>query len=68
VHRQEFTVYYKRLQPEEYRMLTAIQSGAALGEVFAAAFSDSEMGEAAQAAYLQECFQQWAVLGWLCAP
>jgi hypothetical protein len=68
VHRQEFTVYYKRLQPEEYRMLTAIQSGAALGEVFAAAFSDSEMDEAAQAAYLQECFQQWAVLGWLCAP
>ncbi len=67
VHRQEFTVYYKRLQPEEYRMLTAIQSGAALGEVFAAAFSDSEMDEAAQAAYLQECFQQWAVLGWLCA-
>jgi hypothetical protein len=65
VHRQEFTVYYKRLQPEEYRMLTAIQSGAALGEVFAAAFSDSEMDEAAQAAYLRECFQQWAVLGWL---
>lgn len=66
VHRQEFTVYYKRLQPEEYRMLTAIQSGAALGEVFAMAFSNSAMDEAAQAAFLQECFQQWAVLGWLC--
>ena len=68
VHRQEFTVYYKRLLPEEYRMLTAIQSDATLGEVFATAFKDSAMDEAAQAAILEESFQQWAVLGWLCAP
>jgi len=68
VHRQEFTVYYKRLQMEEYRMLTAIQSEASLGEVFATAFNNSLMDETAQAALLQECFQQWAVLGWLCAP
>jgi len=68
VHRQEFTVYYKRLRFEEYRMLTAIQSGASLGEVFATAFNKSLMDETAQAALLQECFQQWAVLGWLCAP
>lgn len=68
VHRQEFTVYYKRLEPAEFRMLSAIQSGAALGEVFATAFSDDTMDEAAQAALLQEAFQQWAILGWLCAP
>ena len=68
VHRQEFTVYYKRLQLEEYRMLTVIESGATLGEVFAAAFNDSAMDEATQAAFLEQSFQQWAVLGWLCAP
>ena len=68
VHRQEFMVYYKRLQPEEYRMLTAIQSGAALGEVFAIAFSNSSMDEGVRASFLQECFHQWAVLGWLCEP
>jgi hypothetical protein len=68
VHRQEFTVYYKRLRLEEYRMLTAIQSGAPLGEVFARAFSNSLMDETEQAALLQECFEQWAALGWLCAP
>jgi len=68
VHRQEFTVYYKRLKLEEYRMLAAIQSGASLGEVLATAFSDSTMDEIAQAALLQEAFQQWAILGWLCAP
>ncbi len=66
VHRQEFTVYYKRLRLEEYRMLMAIQSGASLGEVFATAFNDSLLDETAQAALLQECFQQWAAL--VCCP
>ena len=60
-------MYYKRLLPEEYRMLIAIQSGTRLSEVFATAFSDSAMDEAAQASILEEAFQQWAVLGWLCA-
>ena len=68
VHRQEFTVYYKRLEPEEYRMLNAIQSGSPLGEVLATAFRDATMDETARAAMLQEAFQQWAILGWLCAP
>lgn len=68
VHRQEFTVYYKRLEPDEYRMLTAIQSGASLGEVIATAFSDSALDETTQAAFLQGAFQQWSTLGWLCAP
>ena len=61
-------MYYKRLLPEDYRMLTAIQSGASLGEVFATTFNNSAMDETAQAAILQVSFQQWAVLGWLCAP
>jgi len=61
-------VYYKRLQPEEYRMLTAIQSGATLRDAFAAAFSNSSMDEAGRASFLHECFRQCAVLGWLCEP
>lgn len=68
LHRQEFTVYYKRLTSEEYRMLAAIQSGMPLGEVLATAFRDSTMDETVQAALLQDAFQQWAILGWLCAP
>lgn len=68
VHRQEFAVYYKRLRPEEYRMLCGIQAGLPLGEVFGTAFQGSTMDEASQADLLQEAFHQWAVLGWLCAP
>lgn len=66
VHRQEFMVYYKRATPEEYRMLTAIQAGEALGVAFEAAFTNSSVDEAARPAFLQDCFHQWAILGWLC--
>ncbi len=68
VHRQDFTVYYKRLKLEEYQMLTALQSGMPLGEVFAAGFDGSSMNEDARPGFLQDCFQQWTTLRWLHNP
>ncbi len=68
VHRQEFTVYYKRLQAVEYRMLQSIHSGAPLGSVFEKAFEDSDLCNQDRAALLQQCFHQWGLLGWLYHP
>jgi hypothetical protein len=68
VHRQEFTVYYKRLTREEHRMLLLLRAGAPLAEVISQAFRDSQLDEATQAALLQEAFRQWAALGWISAP
>lgn len=68
VHRQDFTVYYKRLCREEYQILVTLQSGEPLGEVFAAGFVDSPIAEEARPGFLQECFQQWTTLGWLREP
>lgn len=68
VHRQEFTVYYKRLTCEEHRMLLLLQAGTPLEEVISQVFHDSQLDEISQAALLQEAFQQWAALGWICAP
>ena len=72
VHRQEFTVYYKRLTPAEFRMLSAIQSNATLAEVFSSATTDTPLTEAISeeehAAFLQQCFYNWSVLGWLTEP
>ncbi len=68
VHHQDFTVYYKRLRLEEYQMLTALQSGMPLGEVFAAGFDGSSMNEDARPGFLQDCFQQWTTLRWLHNP
>ena len=68
VHRQEFMVYYKRLQPEEYRMLQEIETGASLGAVVETAFEGSSIAEADQSSFLQQTFQTWAILGWLYQP
>jgi len=68
VHRQNFTVYYKRLRLEEYQMLTALESGKSLGEVFAAGFDGSSMNEDVRPGFLQDCFQQWTTLRWLHDP
>lgn len=68
IHRQDFTVYYKRLRLEDYQMLTALESGKSLGEVFAAGFDGSSMSEDARAGFLQDCFHQWTTLRWLYDP
>jgi hypothetical protein len=68
VHRQDFTVYYKRLQREEFQMLIALQSGQSLDEVFSAEFLKSSVSEDDRPRFIQECFSQWTTLSWLFAP
>lgn len=67
VHRQDFTVYYKRLQREEFQMLIALQSGQSLDEVFSAGFLKSSMSEDGRPRFIQACFSQWTTLSWLYA-
>ncbi len=67
VHRQEFTVYYKRLQREEFQMLVALQLDQSLDEVFSAGFVKSSMSEDDRPRFIQECFSQWTTLSWLYA-
>ena len=68
VHRHDLSVYYKRLDPEAYRILAAIQSGATLGAALEAGFADSPMAEADRPAYLHQAFQEWARFGWFTRP
>jgi len=68
VHRQNFTVYYKRLQREEFQMLVALQSGQSLDQVFSSGFVESSMSEDIRPAFIQECFRQWTTLSWLYEP
>jgi hypothetical protein len=60
VHRVEFTVYYKRLELGEFRVLAALSRGVALGEALDAA--------AQEAGSVEGWFATWARLGWLCSP
>jgi hypothetical protein len=61
VHRVEFTVYYRRLDADEFRLLEAIGQGRPLGEALGShANLDPEN--------VQTWFANWAQLGWLCRP
>jgi hypothetical protein len=59
VHRLEFTVYYKRLTPGEFRILVDLRQGRPLGDALAG-ISDERAVEA--------WFTTWSRLGWLCSP
>lgn len=64
VHRHDQTVYYKRLDPEAYRILGAIAAGAPLGEAIEAGFKGSAMAEPDRPEFLRQAFHDWASFGW----
>jgi len=68
VHRVNFAVYYKRLDPEAYQILLALRSGATLDQACAAAFADSLEPPGQSAARIQEWFARWMEFGWFCKP
>jgi hypothetical protein len=67
VHRVEYSVHYKRLEPEAFRLLTAIRAGADLQRAIEAAFPHDERDEERQAGKLKEWFALWQSLGWFCS-
>jgi Putative DNA-binding domain len=66
VHRFDHAVYYKRLQPEAFRLLAGFESGLSLGAGLEKAFEGSTIPEAEQPAHVQQWFASWAELGWFC--
>jgi Putative DNA-binding domain len=66
VHRYENAVYYKRLDPEEYQLLRALEAGNTLGEALEQAFESSALQEDERPGRVQAWFANWAELGWFC--
>ncbi len=66
IHRHELSVYYKRLEPEAFLLLTALRGGASLETACAQAFADSKALPETNAAKVQQWFVTWMQLGWLC--
>jgi hypothetical protein len=60
VHRHDDTVYYKRLQPGQFRILSAFKAGATLSEACEVLAGSSE----ADAGKIKDWFESWAALGW----
>ncbi len=68
VHRAEDSIYYKRMEPEAFRMLKALENHQSLEGSIGAAFLNSPKSEQERVAALQDWFGNWAELGWFCRP
>ena len=68
VHRLDFSVYFRRIEPEEFALLNALRNGKTIERAIELAFRKSSIPAADRAAFVQHSFQTWAALGWFCRP
>jgi Putative DNA-binding domain len=66
VHRVDYSVYFRRVDREEFLILSALRQGRPLGKALEIAFRNSLIAPPERALRVQEWFQHWAALGWFC--
>jgi hypothetical protein len=66
VHRVDDSVYFRRIEREEFVILRALRDGKSLGRAIDAAFRKSRVPAEERAGMVQQWFQNWAALGWFC--
>lgn len=67
VHRHEFSVYFKRVEPEAFILLQEFQRGKKLSQAINAVHWGKRPAEQI-GQQVQEWFTNWASLGWFVAP
>lgn len=67
-HRIDRSVYYRRLEREEYGMLCALREGQPLSAALESGFADSPMPAEKRTRAVQQWFAVWGELGWITAP
>jgi hypothetical protein len=65
VHRVDFTVYYRRLDADEFGLLEALGQGQPIGPALDSALAGTELEAAELQQKIQTWFANWAQLGWL---
>jgi hypothetical protein len=68
VHRIDFSVYFRRIEREEFTLLSALRSGKTIERAIELAFQHSSIPEFDRGGHVRHCFQTWATLGWFCRP
>ena len=68
VHRIDFSVYFRRIEREEFALLSALRGGKTIERAIELAFQQSSIPEFDRGGYVRHCFQTWATLGWFCRP
>ncbi|MGH9775443.1 MAG: HvfC/BufC family peptide modification chaperone [Candidatus Acidiferrales bacterium] len=68
VHRLDYSVYFRRLENEEFATLFALHEGKTLSRAVEEGFRMSQIPLDERAALAEEWFRNWAALGWFCRP
>jgi len=68
VHRQENVVYFKRLKPEGFALLRALQQGQPLSQAIETSVNWSGKKLERVMEQLHDWFANWSQLGWFCRP
>jgi len=68
VHRMDFSVYFRRVEHEEFALLSALRSGKTIERAIELAFQRSSVPEFDRGGYVRLRFQTWATMGWFCRP
>jgi hypothetical protein len=68
VHRIDFSVYFRRIEREEFALLSVLRRGKPIERAIELAFQHSSIPEFDRGGYVRHCFQTWATLGWFCRP
>jgi hypothetical protein len=66
VYRVDYSVYFRRIQREEFAILKALRGGKSLGEAIQMGLRRTKIPPDERAASVQKWFQNWARLGWFC--
>jgi hypothetical protein len=68
VHRFEDSVYYRRIEREEFLLLADLRDGDSIATAIERAFEGSKLAPDLQAARIQDYFAHASELGWFCLP
>lgn len=66
VHRMGEEVYFRRLEREEFAILSLLRKGQSLNAAIAAGLRDSAAPADTRPLLVQKWFQTWSTLGWFC--
>ena len=66
VYRHQYSVWFRRLTPEAFRMLRSMQQGNPLGIALDHAMRGSRLRESQLAEQVREWFAEWSQMGWFC--
>jgi len=68
VHRLEGSVYFRRLEREEFAILSALRDRKPLERAVESGFRKSSIAPPEQTSMVEQWFRNWASLGWFCRP